>query len=83
MDYNEKTAEQIRFYFETLVDSQPSWIRRLFDEDIICFALSDEGDLELYIDKSISKKRLEKINRNLAKYLECHDAPFLKKINIH
>ena len=74
---------EISEYFESLVLRLPLWIRRLFDTELLVFALDDNGNLEVMVDKSIPKKRLGKINRKISEYLDSHDAPFLKRVNIH
>lgn len=83
MEYSEDFKRQVENYIASLVDSQPLWIRRLFEKDLVWFSIDEYGTLDLAIDKSVPKKRIGKVSRRISLYLSKHPTDFLQKILVH
>ena len=83
MELSEEVKDKVATYIDLFVDSQPNWLKKLFEEELVCFYLKDEGFLDWMVHKSFSDKKKRKIACRIHKYLEEHPMPFLKIELLH
>lgn len=77
MELSKKTAKRIESYVKLLVKAQPSWLKRLFDDERIAFALEDNFMLSLAVDEKLDVEVKDKAANLIGKYIEKHPASFL------
>lgn len=84
MIFSEKTARRVDQYIITLVRRQPSWLRKLFDEEKVVFVCDEfTGSLCLNVDAELKEDVKQNAQRLIAKYIDKHPCKALMPQEIH
>lgn len=79
---NTKSAQRIERYIKTLVFSQPSWLKNLFNQERIRFVVESDSMLSLELDIKLDIEVKDNAQRLIGAYIEKHPARFLKETDI-
>lgn len=83
MTFSEKTAREITKYIVRLVRRQPFWLKKLFDDDLVCFAAEDDGSLCLSVAEELPEHTKRSARQSIAKYMKTHPCKALGEKELH
>ena len=76
---SEKSARNLSKYVNKLVRRQPYWLRKLFEEDNICFSCEEDGTLCLAVSENLPVATKRNARRLIARYMETHPCTTLEE----
>jgi len=81
---SEARTRVLNKYIITLVKRQPSWLRRLFEEEQIVFGLeNDEKTLVMHVSKDLNPNHKEQAQKLISSYIDKHPCDAFKLAEIH
>lgn len=72
MTFSEKTAREVSRYIVKLVRRLPYWAKKLFDDDMVCFCVEDDGSLNLSVVENLPDWQKRAVRQAVAKYMKTH-----------
>lgn len=73
----------IENYLDSLVESQPEWIKNLFKKRKVAFSLSKDGELGLRFSSKIQAETKERVVKTVHEYLSKQPVSFLEATTLH
>ena len=80
---DEKKAREISKYVVKLVRRQPQWLKGLFGNSRVRFAVSKDGVLYLEVDEALEPRIKTSIDSLIGRYLNNHPPSFISLQQVH
>lgn len=82
MKIDKKAARSLGKYVERLVRNMPSWVKKLFEDDMVKFTMEDDYSIYLSIAEDLPEMTKKKVALRVGNYMKRLPCPLLSEQEI-
>lgn len=81
--FSEKQQRRVTQYINRLVKAQPRWLKELFKDGRVRFAMDPSGQLLLEVKEDLLAQQKEHAQQLVSKYIVAHKCSVLEEKDVH